>query len=900
MSDHSYKEIAPYFSYWGKAGKEDERPTWHLLPYHNLDVAAVGWLLMEPQQPLCQRLASQLKVNPGWLQSWFSFCLMLHDLGKFARAFQNLVPDLSTELVPYRGECVYTLRHDSLGFLLWKYQLAKRLVRNGISDAIPEPWLEIVCGHHGQPPKSAPKGWQQHFMDQDELAAAAYVQDLLYWWCPDLTPLSAIDKHDLRAASWQLAGVAVLADWLGSNQDIFHYQAEACPLPDYWQNIALVQAPQALALSQWSQQRIARYQNIQQQFPFIKQLTPLQHYGAERSLGAGPQLFILEDVTGAGKTEAAMVLTHRLMEAGLAKGLYVALPTMATANAMYARLANSYRALFAAEHPPSLVLAHGAATLSDGFIESVSLPQQSADHNYGNEEQSASAYCNAWLADSRKKALLADVGVGTVDQALLGVLPARHQSLRLLGLSDKVLLVDEIHAYDPYMRSLLMALLEAHARQGGSAILLSATLPQGFRQQLLSGFAAGLTMDAPHLINPQQQDYPLATHLSAVGLHEQAIDTRQEVCRHVDVVRVANEDKAMELIQNSVQEGRSICWIRNTVKDARHSFEQLMAQPWIEPAKLTLFHSRFAMVDRQRIEADVLSRFGSKSGQQQRQGQVLIATQVVEQSLDLDFDQMISDLAPVDLLIQRAGRLQRHIRDDLGNRIETEAAVDERPIPCLYLLSPDPTQVEDDQWLRGHLAGTQAVYEHLGQLWLTATLLFENHGFDMPEDARHLIEGVYSEEAQEQIPEALWDASWQAQGNQRSQKGMGQFNLLRLAKGYSIKSAELSGGWTDDVHIPTRLSAESVTVALARVEAGVLLPYAQVERHAWALSQLSLPKYQWEAVSQLIPPQWGKVIEQLKAETPALRWCEVLPLVDGLEQYYHPEGGWNVNRREDG
>lgn len=884
-----------FYRYWGKAGKPEEGLTWHLLPYHCLDVAAVGWQLLDPQRPLCQRLAGQLKVDQVWLQHWFCFCLMLHDLGKFARAFQNLVPDMSPQLVPYRGECVYAMRHDSLGFLLWKQHLANRLTNDCLSTAIPESWLEIVCGHHGQPPIRLPRGWQQHFLLDDEQAAESYVRDLIAWWQPDLAPLANIEKHDLSVVSWQLAGVAVLADWLGSNRDVFDYHTDPMTLQRYWQEIALDKAPQTVALSQWSQQRIARYRTIQQQFPFIRQSTPLQRHGAERPLAADPQLFILEDVTGAGKTEAAMVLTHRLMAAGLAKGLYVALPTMATANAMYERMADSYRALFASEISPSLVLAHGAAKLSEDFVESVAFSQQSEDRSYQRDEQSASAYCNAWLADSRKKALLADVGVGTIDQALLGVLPARHQSLRLLGLSDKVLLVDEVHAYDPYMRRLLTTLLAAHARQGGSAILLSATLPHVFRQELVDGFASGLGEEQ---VKVQQQAYPLVTHFAASdGLDEQPVETRDQVRRHVDVVRLEDEVQAIELIHKSITEGRSICWIRNTVKDARSTFAQLQQQPWVVAEKLLLFHSRFAMVDRQRIEAAVLVRFGKNSDKERRHGQVLIATQVVEQSLDLDFDVLISDLAPVDLLIQRAGRLQRHIRDHNGNRIEQDGVTDQRQSPCFHLLSPDPTLVVDQDWLKSMLPGTQAVYQHVGQLWLSAMVLLDHSGFDMPEDARRLIEGVYSDLAHERIPEPLLGASWQAEGLRRGQQGMGEFNRLRLEKGYTINSAENSGGWDEDVHIPTRLSADSVTVALARVEGKELVPYANVDRHAWAMSQLSIPEHEWQSVYQRIPSAWTEVIEQLKAAEPALRWCELFPLVSTLEQLYEPNGGWDADRK---
>jgi CRISPR-associated endonuclease/helicase Cas3 len=881
-------DVSTYFRYWGKAKPDGgDGGRYHLLPYHCFDVAAVGWFLLAPDQPLCQRLARQLGVAPDWLQQFFCFCLMLHDLGKFARAFQNLAPSLSPSLVPYVGQCVYSTRHDTLGFMLWKKQLAQNLSGLIPADIKIEPWLEVVCGHHGQPPKRSLPGLISYFMPEDERAAEAFVVDVAQYWLPDLSPLRVVDKNAFRAASWQLAGVAVLADWLGSDQSVFHYCDEPRALEEYWDNVALPKAGQVLAKAQISMQPVSLFESIGQQFPFIKQSTPLQAFAAEVPLASGPQLFILEDVTGAGKTEAAMVLCQRMMSQGSAKGLYVALPTMATANGMYERLVQSYRALFSPQAQPSLVLAHGARELSDGFVASVTLSSQLTDSNYDKDESSASAYCNAWLADSRKKALLADVGVGTIDQALLAVLPARHQSLRLLGLSDKILLVDEVHAYDPYMQRLLTALLEAHARQGGSAILLSATLPQKMRETLSSGFAAGLSVVSPTLT---KFGYPLLTHCSAEGVNEAVVATRESVHRQVSVRRLDNEAQALEQIHLAVQAGRCICWIRNTVKDARAAFSMLQQQTWLSGDALTLFHSRFAMVDRQAIEKDVLNRFGKSSVEAQRAGQVLIATQVVEQSLDLDFDEMISDLAPIDLLIQRAGRLQRHNRNLQGAVDDQES--DSRPQASLSVLAPDPEHVVDSAWLKTLLPGTQAVYANVGQLWLTLNVLMQQQGFAMPEDARHLIEAVYSDEAQYNVPEPLRDASSQAVGVQKGERSIAELNRLRLEKGYTIGSADTSGGWAEEVRIPTRLSAESVSVAVVRVVNGELIPYAENDQHAWALSQLSLPEHEWQQVCSHIPQVWQIAIDALKEKQPALRWLEILPLTDELAECYSAAGGW--------
>ncbi|WP_419602660.1 DEAD/DEAH box helicase, partial [Thiolapillus sp.] len=203
--------------------------------------------------------------------------------------------------------------------------------------------------------------------------------------------------------------------------------------------------------------------------------TPLQQACLDLPIGTEPQLFILEDVTGSGKTEAALILAARLMAAGQAQGLYIGLPTMATANAMYDRMSTVYERLYRPGEPrPSLILSHSARHLSESFQQSLLAAQASATH-YG-EEESIVAQCNRWLADNRKKALLADVGIGTIDQALLAVMPARHQSLRLLGLVGKVLILDEVHAYHAYTSEPLKRLIRFHAALGGSVILLSATL----------------------------------------------------------------------------------------------------------------------------------------------------------------------------------------------------------------------------------------------------------------------------------------------------------------------------------------------------------------------------------------------------------------------------------------
>jgi CRISPR-associated endonuclease/helicase Cas3 len=909
MEKENDKELPLYYRYWGKAkpDTDGEGPAYHLLPYHCLDVAAVGWFLLSPEKTFCQQVARHLQVQPEWLRVFFVFCLALHDLGKFARAFQGQRPVLSPELVNPNPRMTYSERHDSLGFCLWRDKLQKNLAEllpnkeNSVEWLTQvDPWLEIVIGHHGMPPKKNLRT-NDHFETDDEEASLSFVQEAITLFLNgfDFQPLTnrTLAKQ-LKPISWQLAGIAVLADWLGSNQDHFRYHSKPQELKSYWQEVALINAGRAIAELPVTP-AIRPFGSIGALFPFIAEPTPLQHYAITESLSDLPQLFILEDVTGAGKTEAALILTQRLMAESLADGFYIALPTMATANAMYRRIRHVYRKFYRTDKEPSLILAHGARDLNEAFQDSVTLPSQSqtdADYlaggNEGDQELSATAYCNAWLADSRKKALLADIGVGTLDQALLAVLPARHQSLRLLGLGRKVLLVDEVHAYDSYMQKLLATLLEAHARQGGSVILLSATLPQSMRENLVAAFYQGLNEAAPSLEYPAP--YPLATHASALPEKiEQGIDTRTEVKRTVKIQRVGNEEEVEAQIRQAIEAGHCVCWIRNTVKAARQSYQDLLDKG-IPANQLSLFHSRFAMIDRQRIENRTLELFGEQSSHAQRKGQVLIATQVVEQSLDLDFDAMITDLAPIDLIIQRAGRLRRHIRDAQGDRMRNTGTQDQRGTPILYLYSPEPNNDADADWLKSCHAGTQAVYPHLGQLWLTAKCLFDSGQFTLPQDARALIEGVYSYEAEDSLSEQLREASQKAIGKEMSYREMGRMNALDLSKGYTRKSAEKSGGWDEETKIPTRLTEEeTVSVALAVIENGQLKPYAKSERYAWALSTVRLPEREWKKAQQQIPEHLKAMVEALKNEHKALRWLEILPLVED-QQMYSPQYGFSA------
>jgi CRISPR-associated endonuclease/helicase Cas3 len=644
-----------------------------------------------------------------------------------------------------------------------------------------------------------------------------------------------VPSVDIRQASWLLAGLAVAADWLGSNIGWFPYRSPELAIPDYWRDVAVPQAIRAVKESGLVPAAASVFRDFQNLFPSIPFATPLQEWAATTPIGLGPQLFVLEELTGAGKTEAALTLAARLTAAGMGQGVYLALPTMATADAMFDRVraergneAPVWRRFFAAADA-QLALAHSADRLKLRLEEA-----GRREMAYGGvEDETASRQCSAWLADSRKKALLADFAVGTIDQALLAVLPARHQSLRLLGLADKVLIVDEVHACDCYMGELLSRLLRFHAALGGSVILLSATLPMNQRKRYLQAFAQGASLAAQA---PSANDYPLATRLSSAGLTEQPIAARSSVSRSVIVELVHEESLVIARLEEKLAQGHCVAWIRNTVADATTSWQEWnIAHP---DCPATLYHARFALTDRLRIAARLLQDFGPASTADMRSGRLVIATQVVEQSLDVDFDDMATDLAPIDLVIQRAGRLQRHRRDAAGNPLPDDAP-DGRGGARLSTLSPEPVVVADAKWVKTLLPKTARVYPDHGKLWLTACWLAENGGFSVPGQAREMIEAVYDDESLDRVPESLQRVSLEADGQCRSGMAMARNNLLDFDAGYSPTSLQ----WQDEGEAPTRLGEPTVRVRLARVLGESLVPWAEAAPDiAWALSELSVPQ----------------------------------------------------------
>lgn len=874
---------APPFiaGYWGKAqAGPDDDPRWHPLAYHSLDVAAVADRILTVMPHRLSRLSELTGAAAASLHRFLVVLVALHDIGKLSLDFQAKSESGPRGKLPLPPAGV---RHDAIGFRLLDkpWSVLDRTLARYLADADawkyfgPALW-SAVSGHHGEPATEAGNYWERGFASTKH-DVAEFVGGVCALLPPETERLPKLD-HCAPILSWHLAGLTNISDWIGSSRTWFPYARPDRSLEQYWAD-ARSRADTALELSGLLPSRCPPHISAGHLLPHISEgaLSPLQDAARTCALPAGPVLALVEDVTGAGKTEAALLIAARLMADGRAGGLFFALPTMATANAMYDRLRDSYRRLFEADALPSLALAHGKRALHEGFRSSIVAPPDAASSVQPGREDNpadvtASAACAAWIADDRRKAFLADVGVGTIDQALLGVLPSRFQSLRLWGLAERVLVVDEAHSFDSYLSRELETLLEFHAALGGSAIVLSATLSTEARQRIATAFQRGLGAPAEPVTAVA---YPLLTLVGKSGVSSTAVAARPNIARHLAVRRITSEAEAVAHALSMSERGAAVAWIRNAVDDAISAYAALRA----EGREPILLHARFAMGDRLAIEAEVQRRLGRKSTPALRKddggnGLIILGTQILEQSLDYDVDAMISDLAPVDMIIQRAGRLWRH-----PWRTGRPIGEDERE---LLLLSPDPFGEITREWYRALSRQAAAVYPAHGYVWRTArTLLDVDHGgIRTPDGVRRLLAAVYNDDDPQArpVPPGLDRASLDAHGKRAAARSLAAANSLDVRLGY-LGNNQL---FASDTITPTRLGEKVTVLRLARRDKGHIVPWFPVDEcdgslaRAWALSECAVRQTKASGV----PPVTGSLAREIAAAKEAWpAWEQDEPLL---------------------
>lgn len=737
--------MAAFSSYWGKALQEDEEgAAFHPYSYHSLDVVAVAMRWLCESRSLSQRFF-QLGDAEESVKAWLWFFLALHDFGKLDHRFQCKALHVLAQLAPDRLEIVSgapagSRRYDH-GSDGYRWALKELPIYLGFGedeeqavdayDLAWKPWLAAVTGHHGvlprdtQPPNvvTLPPALRQ----LDREARRAWIKKLETMF---LLPVGLSLRVPPPPVPELLAGFCSVADWLGSNAAYFPYMgAASIDLADH-----LEERQESAAAILRDSGLVSRTLSVGGMKSVFPDRRPWQVQTLIDELPPVPGLTLIEAPTGSGKTEAALAYAGHLLAHHLADSIVFALPTQATANAMLYRVEAVASRLFPGADA-NIVLAHGKARYNPDFIAL----QEAASRKSAQSSTEAMVQCASWLSQSRKRAFLGQIGVCTIDQALLGVLPVRHNFVRQFGIGRSVLIVDEVHAYDSYMYGLLEEVLRRQRRAGGSAILLSATLPHFQRSRLVAAWADfALVIDSP---------YPLITHVSSAG----TVIYLQPNKRHLPPPRTINVEleqtpqalPADHLCLNIIaaaRRGTRVAIICNLVDHAQMIARQLRYLSSDIP--VDLLHARYRFCDRQRRETQVLAAYGRSHTA--HSGRILVATQVIEQSVDLDFDWLITQLCPADLLFQRLGRLHRH----------TRPRPDDFSLPRAHLLIP---QEED--------FGPHAlIYDNVRALWRTQRLLHSTTEIHFPEAYREWIEQVYTDEDWPDEPDHITEAAnqWKA------------------------------------------------------------------------------------------------------------------------------------------
>lgn len=697
---------------WAKSGE----PHGHGLLAHMLDVAAVALVLIEHESPATiAQLADQFGLPADEFPLMMATLAGLHDFGKAIPGFQAKWPQgqlLDEQAgLQFKDASLAVTDHAMASGGLLKQLLEGRFGRKRWRQSV----LQAITAHHGY---NQPQAWEIPAGEAAGWSGAR--QQLLDAYLGVMTlvePESA--RLEQPAVQW-LAGLTSIADWIGSNPEWFPLGERADSLHEHF--IAAQQlARSALQDIGWPAFRSLLQEDAPTEVLLGQVLgrkeplppRPLQQV-AERLLAdsQGPALLLVEAPMGEGKTELAFLAHLRLQRANQHRGLYVALPTQATGNALFERALAFLRA-FAGEQQLDIQLVHGGALL-DERIEALRLQGIHDD----SERQTAAVTASSWFS-RRRRPLLSPYGVGTVDQSLLAVLNVKHHFVRLWGLANRVVVLDEVHAYDTYTSSLIENLLRWLRPLGASVVLMSATLPAARQRALLQAW--GVNGPVP------QYDYPRLLLADGRGVQGDTFDSRKQAPIQLQAVGESLAELAALALRLLAGEGHGAV-IVNTVQRAQQLYRLLQEQA--ASIELLLFHARFPADERSTREKQVLATFGKQEGQLARSGRVLlIATQVAEQSLDIDFDFLISDLAPVDLVLQRAGRLHRHQRP----RPDAHAA------PCLWVAGLSPERLPEMK---------ETAWEFVYHPWVLArswAFLSRESELQLPGDIDRLVQQVYDD-----------------------------------------------------------------------------------------------------------------------------------------------------------
>ena len=815
----------PITSAWAKLRPRSAPVSWHPLVDHAHDVAAVFEALFACPT-IASRLAALAELPELDPLSRARLCVFafLHDFGKANRGFQ-IKADPAAPTNRRAGHIVEAAAVFCFGPAWTKGQLDR--IDAWVGGSFEACWgvTAAVLAHHGSPPKlDDARAWDRFRAlwspgpAGDPLAiVAGLVDEARRTW-----PAAFADGPMLPGAPpfWHgVLGLLQAADWLGSDaaDDAFRFTREDDGRRRDFARDRASALVAAVGLD------VAALRDTSRPAPDFASVSPYAPSPIQIAVGeADGPLVVMEAETGSGKTEAALYRFARLFMAGRVDGLYLALPTRVAATQMHGRVRAAVERLF--PHPdrrPATVLALPGDAGADGSRVR-RLPDFSAEWS---DDPDALERRRRWAAETPKRFLAATVAVGTIDQALLGAVRVEHAQMRAALLARSLLVVDEVHASDAFMTELLVNLLDQHLRAGGEALLLSATLGAAARERLMLRLPRS---SDPAYAAATAMPYPAVSTLVGRSIATVPAASRG-IEKKIGLVAAPIIDDASavaRLALDAARRGARVLVIRNTVRDAvatRLALEALAPgdpTSFIVAGHPTLHHGRFARRDRRLLDRAVEVSLGkSVVDDRRRGGLIVVGTQTLEISLDIDADLMITDLAPIDVLLQRLGRLHRHDRS--------------RPplfeAPRAHVLVPldfGPSLAAARRDRPGGPRGFGPVYDDLAGLEATRRLVVERPLWTIPAMNRELVEAATHSERLEQLAGELaaGDPRWNGVWMQKKGKVSAARNTARRLQLDWDKGVD---EFRVDEDAATRLGARDVEVVFDPPRQG---PFGPVDR----------------------------------------------------------------------
>ncbi len=801
--------IANRVSAWGKY---ESNSSFHCLEHHCADVAACFEILFkEPVLKKRFERAAGVDHLGAVTEARLTVIAFLHDFGKINSGFQFKILDrcnLPSNPPPksgHIGEAFYCVEQQHICEALGFYEMYDKW-----GEAI-ESLLCATLSHHGRPPSrsnyfgSGPSALWKPFNCYDPRFAAERLLKCCKMWFPRAFE-DGPKLPQTPALAHLFAGIVAIADQIGSARDEFPFEST----PD---NTYIERARKQARIAMQNR-GFCRENRPEQCSPIeftrifdFKSLHPMQ-----TAIANAPnycQLLILESETGSGKTEAALIRYISLWREGIVDGLYFAVPTRAAAKQLHQRINRALGRLFPPKSWSEVVLA------IPGYLKSGAV-RGYPEENYKifwEDQPDEEIRAARWSAECARKFLSATNAVGTVDQALLGTLKVKWAHFRSASLARNLLIVDEVHASDTYMTELLRQLVHDHIGLGGHAMLMSATLGTSAKFAFCNQSIRG---NLPSIQESKLEPYPALT-LVKNGKSKVQIFDPVNTSKVVDVRLkpwINKPEQIAELALSKAREGGNVLVIRNTVSSAQAVFKALSANTGSEYLLKvngihTLHHSRFAVEDRNRLDDSVEEFLGKHRG---NSGCIVIGTQTLEQSLDIDSDFLISDLCPIDVLLQRIGRLHRHL-----NTVRSPSMLQPH---CIVLEPDDEIAIGLDGKLLAHGLGIskssgRGIYRNLLSVELTRNLIAENSEWKLPEMNRMLVEQATHPDIIEQRANTLGGA-W----IENEQKIFGVFSAERQQAKFHLlnRTQEKFNDCLEfpdiDEHVRTRLGEDGPRLKL--------------------------------------------------------------------------------------